>query len=269
MTSKRPRTPCRLSEMEPRGWTGDLVRIHLPAHHAWYPSDLVHQVEQTDAWQDDLAYAQMGGQLICTRKDLAARGWSAGMITSLLGDPDYIDEWQGYGTRQVFRYLGRRVDLAEATPAFEKRREQARRHREAGLRGAEGKRARELERLAVVSTEVIAKVDRLTVRMDAPSYAALEARALKAQQRWYDQGLHGSSVHGADRDTVDRWCENYVRHHCVRYESLLHEVAAAYSDLPAKDRLALYEETIRPRVDALVRRAIADLKAADVSRADV
>lgn len=31
---------------------------------------------------------------------------------------DYIDEWQGYGTRQVFRYLGRRVDLAEATPAF-------------------------------------------------------------------------------------------------------------------------------------------------------
>lgn len=219
----------------------------------------------TDAWQDDRAYAQMGGQLIYTRKDLAARGWSAGMITSLLGDPDYIDEWQGYGTRQVYRYLGRGVDLGEATPAFEKRREQARRRREAGLRGVEGKRARELERLAEVSTGVIAKVDRLTVKINAPNYAALETRALKAQQRRYDQGLHCSCVHGADRDTVDRWCENYVRHHCVRYERLLNEVAAAYSDLPANDRLALYEETIRPRVDTLVHRAIADLKAADAT----
>lgn len=222
-------------------------------------------MEQTDAWRDDLAYAQMGGQLTPTRKDLAARGWSAGMITSLLGNPDCIDEWQGYGTRQVYRYLGRRVDFAEATPAFEKRREQARRRREAGLRGAEGKRARELERLAEVSAEVIAKVDLLTVTIDAPNYAALEVRALKAQQRWYDQGLHGSSVHGADRDTVDRWCENYVRHHCVHYEGLLHEVAAAYADLPVNDRQALYEETIRPRVDTLVRHAIADFKAADAT----
>lgn len=174
MTSKRPRTSYRFSEMEPRGWTSELVRIHLPAHHAWYPCDLVHQIELTDAWQGDRAYAQMGGKLIFTRKDLAARGWSAGMVTSLLGDPDYIDEWQGYGTRQVHRYLGRRVDLAEATPAFEKRCEQARRRREAGLRGAEGKRARELERLTEVSAEVIAKVDLLTVTIDAPNYAALE-----------------------------------------------------------------------------------------------
>ncbi|WP_098469657.1 hypothetical protein [Serinibacter salmoneus] len=243
----------RIEELESRGWTRELARYYLPrAGGGWYDLAAALEVEKTPQWQEDKAYTGAGNSFTFMKSDLKERGWSPAMIRDLLGDPDLVVDHNQAGTRVAHLFRAVRVEAAEATPEFKER------IAKAGARAKRGKAAAE-DRSQEVHAAVQERAARL--RVDPPSdLATLRELALAHQEDLYlVRGEFGRDVAGADAETVDRWCGNYLRHVCSNYDALLAEVSSAFRGVPGVNDV--YANVVRPRVDELVESAMRELRA--------
>ncbi|MGX9885908.1 hypothetical protein [Streptomyces sp. NPDC002276] len=168
---------------------------------------------------------------------LRARGWTAGMVRQLLGEPDLLRANPHVRSSPPTRlYCVERVEATERSDAFRAVAAAAAR-RSAAARGAARRRRREV--LARITAEPI-DVPRLTPQR-------LTALAVEHRDRQDEERTRTATVEGADHTALDRWKVDYLRHRLTRYDELLN---------------GLYGTTGRAAAEELLRRrlyaAIAD-----------
>jgi len=160
-------------------------------------------------------------------KELKARGWSASMITKLLGKPDRVRTL----SRGVAHYFNQdRVKAAEAGPAFTKLHASAVARSEAAIKVAEARAAARQKEGAEVEAELLAQAHEVEIRI-----WPIELGPIQCPQ---------SAV-------------NRLRHEATNYDSILYSLGVsreAYSlikervlDLIAEKYPVLREECDRQR----------------------
>jgi len=200
----------------------------------------VEAAEATPEWETDRVSAARGENISISKTDLKVRGWSPSMMDKLLGEPDYVIPLRQ--NRVMHKYRVSRVSAAESSDVFRDLRTAA------AARSSRGRAASD-KRAGAVRAAVTVIAEQLVVS-PPPTLDALRTRALRAQQEWYDSGERGDSVEGADYSTVERWCENYLRHECSNYDELLEHVESEFRGQPGVREL--YSSIVRPVVDRKV-----------------
>lgn len=234
----------RTAFLDDRGWTRDLRRKYLrDITGGGYSLTEAERIEQTEEWKTDARRAADNQPILFARQDLKERGWTPTMVKQFLGEPDLITSLNSSGTRVVHQFFAERVEQAEQSERFAKRREVA---------AARSKRGKAI-------TDQQAEETRKTVRQWADSMTikppatldTLRDLALRHQEELYRQrDRWDESTAGADPETVERWCRNYLRHKCTDYDRLLNRAMREFAGTPGVREI--YEYIVRPRVDALV-----------------
>jgi hypothetical protein len=178
---------------------------------------------------------------------LRARGWTAGMIRRLLGEPDLRRANPFFRTAPPTRLYGvERVEAAERSEEFRALSAVAAR-RSAAVKEAALRRRREV--LARIAAEPI----------EVPVLAPERLTALAVEYRGrVDGGGPGPSDAGPDARTsdldldLDRWKVDYLRHRLTRYDGILDE-------LSGRTGRAAAEELLRRRIYAAISQAYPDL----------
>lgn len=201
---------------------------------------------------------------------LRARGWTAGMVRRLLGEPDLLRANPYFRSAPPTRlYAVERVETAEASDEFRASSAAAAR-RSAPAKAAARRRRREL--LARIAAEPI-DVPRLAP--DRLAALAVEHRNRLDEAQAYEREGHvpdPATVESADPSALARWKVNYLRHQLTRYDELLDgmygstgraaaegllrgrvytAIAEAYPHLAQECERQLYERVRTPGPDAL------------------
>ena len=182
--------------------------------------------------------AEGGGDSRAARTHVSAaglrtRGWKAGMVRQLLGDPDLLRANPHVGSSPPTRlYCVERVEATERSDAFRAVAAAAAR-RSAAARAAARRRRREV--LARITAEPI-DVPRLTPQQ-------LAALAVEHHERRDPKPRPSppATVESADPLALDRWKVDYLRHRLTRYDELLN---------------GLYGSTGRAAAEELLRRRL-------------
>ena len=187
--------------------------------------------------------AEGGGESRAARSHLSAaglraRGWTAGMVRQLLGEPDLFRANPHVRWSPPTRlYCVERVETAERSDAFRAVAATAAR-RSAAARSAARRRRREV--LTRITAEPI-DVPRLTPQR-------LTALAVEHRNRQDEQRTYTATVEGTDPTELDRWKVDYLRHRLTRYDELL-------SGLYGTTGRAAAEELLRRRLYAAIAEA--------------
>lgn len=137
---------------------------------------------------------------------LTARGWTAAMIRDFLGRPDTTAPNPCFpNAAPTLLFARTRIDAAERTSKFRKRRDQAA-HRSAAAKATA--RRRRMEMLRLMAAEEI-PIPKLTA-------AVLEARAV----RHCDSRVRTDRA-ALDHKTLNRWKVNYLRQQLTRYDPMI------------------------------------------------
>jgi hypothetical protein len=188
---------------------------------------------------------------------LRARGWTAGMVRQLLGEPDLSGVNPRFRSAPQTRlYLVERVEAAERSDEFRAVAAAAAR-RPGTAKAADRRRRREV--LARIAAEPV-DVPRLTP--DRLAALAVEHRrrreARRAHGRWDPPVEHPpvgdppTTVDGAGPGPLQRWKVDYLRHRLARYDDILDEMYG-------RTGRAAAEELLRRRVYAAIAEAYPDL----------
>lgn len=170
---------------------------------------------------------------------LRARGWTAGMVRQLLGEPDLLRVNPHFRAAPRIRlYRVERVEAAERSEEFRAVAAAAAR-RSAAARVAARRRRREV--LARIAAEPI-DVPRLAPHKLAA--LAVEHRDRRDEEQAYER--RGPLPEGAAG--LDRWKVDYLRHRLARYDELLSGLHGGAGRVAA-------EELLRRRVYAAIREA--------------
>lgn len=239
------------TELEARGWTRALCTLYLTKRNGRYCREDAEIAEKTDTWRQDAARAAEGCSVSYSSSDLRERGWSRSMIKELLPEPDQIIKLNTAGTRVFHLYRAERAEKIEVDPAFTGRAAKAARRSTVASEIAE-RRANEVHELATVMA------GKILISDPPENWESLVALALGHQQERYDSRRVAGTVHEADDATVERWCRNYLRHACSNYDAMLDDIQTRFSGVP--DVTTIYDDVIRPRIDALVDTLIAELQ---------
>ena len=244
--------PLTIAQLEERGWSMNIRRIHLGDG----PRDLesIQKLERRRAWKQDVALERDGIPALTDRKGLGERGWTPAMVAQFLGAPHYEAKLGYSGFRVVHLFRVRDAIAVEATDEWRERAAEASKRSAAGRAAAE-KRAEELrDRVEDMSFRLVVNPPK--------SLTVLRKSALRDKARWeLDHGNDDFDPDTAPPEVIDRWCRNYLRHHCSNYESLLSRVEREFRGMPGvRD---VYADIIRPRIDTLVDDAMTMLVAAE------
>jgi hypothetical protein len=178
---------------------------------------------------------------------LRARGWTAGMIRRLLGEPDLRRANPFFRTAPPTRLYGvERVEAAERSEEFRALSAAAAR-RSAAVKEAALRRRR----------EVLARIAAEPIEVPALAPERLEDLAVEFRDRLDGHGHRpsgtgaGPGARSSDRE-LDRWKVDYLRHLLARYDDILDE-------LSGRTGRAAAEELLRRRVYAAISQAYPDL----------
>ncbi|WP_234336916.1 hypothetical protein [Streptomyces xylophagus] len=184
---------------------------------------------------------------------LRARGWTAGMVRQLLGEPDQFRVNPHFRAAPRTRlYRVERVEAAERSEEFRAVSAAAAR-RSVAARVAARRTRREV--LARIAAEPI-DVPRLAPRKLAG--LAVEHRNGQGEERGRGFGQYEryerwgpspdpATVEGTDPAVLDRWKVDYLRHRLLRYDELLHGLGSSGR--------AAAEELLRRRLYAAITEA--------------
>lgn len=236
-----------------RGWDSGMVNIHWPElmpGSSFYLSD-VRRIERRKKVKEDRGRVKLGLTSAYSAGDLKARGWSRAMIKSLLGAPDAKVDL-GY-KRVMHLYRAAVVEAVEASEGFTESQAKVKHRSETGRKTAQARSKETLQAAKKLAEKLHFLVGTPT------SWEELKHDALNHQLARSD---YCYSVDGADDETVQRWCENFLRHECSNYEELLIDAAIEHRRQPGAREV--YGQIIRPAVDQMVDVYINELKELDV-----
>lgn len=138
--------------------------------------------------------------------ELAARGWTPAMIRDFLGRPDTTEPNPRFRrAAPTLKFRLKRVEAIERTARFEWRKGLAERRSAAAKAAA---RRRRMEMLRLVAAEEI-------------PIPKLEASVLEARAVRHRDARTRIDVRTVDRETLNRWKVNYLRHHLTRYDPVI------------------------------------------------
>ncbi|MFG2371537.1 hypothetical protein ACGFY9_08680 [Streptomyces sp. NPDC048504] len=208
-----------------------------------------HESEQgNEQGQEQGRDAEGGGDAHATRTHLSAaglraRGWTAGMVRQLLGEPDLLRvNPHSRAAPQIWLYCVERVEDAERSEEFRAVSAAAAR-RPAAARVAARRRRREV--LARIAAEPI-DVPRLAPHRLAT--LAVEHRERRDEERAYERReLPPEGV-----VVLDRWKVDYLLHRLARYGELL-------NGLHGSAGRATAEALLRRRIHAAITEAYPSL----------
>ncbi|MET7736490.1 hypothetical protein ABZT02_34775 [Streptomyces sp. NPDC005402] len=177
---------------------------------------------------------------------LRARGWTAGMIRRLLGEPDLRRPNPFFRAAPPTRlYSVERVEAAERSEEFRAVSAVAAR-RSAAVREAALRRRREV--LARIAAEPI---DVPVLTPETLTALAVEYRARPDGRPESPRDHRNPDDRGHDRD-LDRWKVDYLCHRLARYDDIL-------DGLSGRTGRAAAEQLLRRRVCAAISQAYPDL----------
>lgn len=181
---------------------------------------------------------------------LRARGWTAGMVRQLLGEPDLLRTNPHFRSApQIRLYRIERIEAAERGEEFRAAAAAAARRSTAAKAAAQRRRREVLARIAAEPVEV----PRLA--SDRLAALAVEHRNRRDEERAFDRLDHvpdPATVGSAEPCALDRWKVNYLRHRLTRYDELL-------DGLYGSTGRAAAEDLLRRRVYAAISEAYPDL----------
>lgn len=151
-------------------------------------------------------------KLITQSTVLSIMGFTKSMIDKLLPAPILRDNPRYKSAAPMKLWKEADVLAAMDTEAFREAAAKAERRKAAASKGVGTKR----KNAELLADELIAAIH--VQRIELPE---LERLALDAQQRWYDFRGRGE-IEFPDRETVDRWMVNYIRHDLCKYDDSLY-----------------------------------------------
>lgn len=151
-------------------------------------------------------------KLITQSTVLSIMGFTKSMIDKLLPAPTLRDNPRYRSAAPMKLWKEADVLAAMDTDVFREAAAKAERRKAAASKGVDTKR----KNAEVLADELIAAIH--VQRIELPE---LERLALDAQQRWYDFRGRGE-IEFPDRETVDRWMVNYIRHDLCDYDDSLY-----------------------------------------------
>ena len=257
--SKAKRTKSiRVAELEKRGWTKELRTAYLARNFSTYYRDDAEEAEKRPDWQRDARRAAEGKRVFYSTADLKERGWTNTMIKKLLGEPDCVIPLSTTGVQVAYRYYASVVNEIESTDEFRTR-----------LAAAEkrSQRGREISRQRAHEALEFAREQVKQLQVYPPrSWAALKSLAVKHKQAYYcSRSYYEYDASSAEDETVERWCENYLRHECSNYDWMLQLLRDKFSGMPGVNDI--YDQVVRPEADKLVADAITTLKSKEMAPA--
>lgn len=154
----------------------------------------------------------MEEEKLITQSVVLTMGFTKSMIAKLL-PPPILKNNPRYASAAPMK-LWKEADVLGVmdTEAFQAEATKAARRKAGAAKAVETKR----ENARVLADELISAIH--VQRVELPQ---LEELALQAQQDWYDFRGRGEIV-DPDREDMDRWMVNYVRHNLCEYDNSLH-----------------------------------------------
>ena len=153
----------------------------------------------------------MEEEKLITQSVVLTMGFTKSMIAKLL-PPPVLKNNPRYASAAPMK-LWKKADVLDVmgTEAFQAEAAKVARRKAGASKGVETKR----ENARALADELISAIH--VQRIDLPE---LEELALQAQQDWYDSRGRGEFV-DPDRDDMDRWMVNYIRHNLCEYDNSL------------------------------------------------
>jgi hypothetical protein len=184
------------------------------------------------------------------KSDLKDRGWSDGLIKTLLVAPDKTrtnPKYQSGPRTQLFALA--RVEIAEQSPEFISKRVDREKRQAAAQKGVETKKKKMDGYVRSVKIEVPRLEDSLLIKESCDHYNSNK----KLKERNFTPATHSSEQSFLNRITV-----NYLRHQLTSYETHLDEIAGkvgtgdAYLEIKIKvlDAIADAYPHLRPECEA-------------------
>ncbi|MDN3020978.1 hypothetical protein [Streptomyces sp. S.PB5] len=181
---------------------------------------------------------------------LRARGWTAGMVRQLLGEPDLVLAHPHFRTAQQTRlYDMRRIEAAEGSEEF-KAVSAAAARRSAVARAAAQRRRREV--LARIAAEPVAVPRMPPERLTAAAVAHRNRRDEERTHRRWRHVPKTATVEGTGPSTLARWKVDYLCAQLPGYGELL-------GSLYGSTGRAAAEDLLRRKVYAAIAEAYPDL----------
>ena len=149
---------------------------------------------------------------LISQTTILSMGFTKSMIAKLLPDPILRDNPRYKSAAPMKLWKEADVLAAMDTDAFREAASKAERRKAAASKGVDTKR----KNAELLAEELIAAIH--VQRIELPE---LEKLALASQQRWYDFQRRGE-IEFPDRETVDRWMVNYIRHELCDYDASLY-----------------------------------------------
>ncbi|MFD3837161.1 hypothetical protein ACFWWC_12980 [Streptomyces sp. NPDC058642] len=190
---------------------------------------------------------------------LRARGWTAGMVRQLLGEPDLLRANPYFRAAPQTRLY--RVERVEAVEASEEFRAVAAASARRSVAAKAAARRRRREVLARIAAE---PVDVPRLPPDRLSAAAVAHRRRRDEERAQGRPAHGPRGHAPGPTTIEsaapeapaRWKVDYLRHQLPRHDELLNGLLDGLRGRAAR---AAAEELLLRRVYAAISEAYPDL----------
>lgn len=149
---------------------------------------------------------------LISQTTILSMGFTKSMIDKLLPAP-ILKQNPRYKSAAPMK-LWQEADVLAAmdTDAFREAAAKAEQRKQAAAKAVDTKR----KNAEVLADDLIASIH--VQRIELPE---LERLALDAQQRWYDFRGRGE-IESPDRETVERWMVNYIRHELCDYDDSLY-----------------------------------------------
>lgn len=156
----------------------------------------------------------MEEEKLITQSTVLSMGFTKSMIDKLLPEPTLRDNPRYRCAAPMKLWKEADVLAAMDTDAFLEAAAKAERRKAAASKGIDTKR----KNAEVLAEELIA-----AIRVQRIELLELERLTLDAQQRWYDFRGRGE-IELPDRETVNRWMVNYIRHDLCEYDDSLYSL---------------------------------------------
>lgn len=154
----------------------------------------------------------MEEEKLITQSTVLSMGFTKSMIDKLLPAPTLKQNPRYKSAAPMKLWKEADVLAVMETAAFQEAAAKAAQRKQAAAKAVDTKR----KNAEVLADDLIASIH--VQRIELPE---LEKLALASQQRWYDFRGRGE-IEFPDRETVDRWMVNYIRHELCDYDDSLY-----------------------------------------------